>query len=47
MEFARHEEQHGRSFQMKTFLDRMNAIGNIPVSLGLWELTGRPPGRFP
>ncbi|HSR61468.1 MAG TPA: hypothetical protein VLL47_11975 [Robiginitalea sp.] len=47
MEFARHEEQHGRSFQMKTFLDRMNAIGNIPVSLGLWELTGRPPNRFP
>lgn len=43
MEFARQAEQNGDSFQMKTFLDRMNAIGNIPVSLGLWELTGHPP----
>jgi hypothetical protein len=24
-------------------MDRLNAIGNIPVSLGQWELTGIPP----
>ncbi len=43
MEFAHQQEQSGGSFQMKTFMDRMNAMGNIPVTLGMWELTGRQP----
>jgi len=25
---------------LKSYFDGMNAIGNIPVSLGQWELTG-------
>ena len=47
MEYARLAEQNGEPFQMKDFLDRMNAIGDIPVSLGMWELTGKAPGRNP
>ena len=42
-DFARITENNGQPFQIKTFLDRMNAIGNIPVSLGHWELTGIDP----
>ena len=42
-DFARITENKGQQFQIKTFLDRMNAIGNIPVSLGHWELTGIDP----
>ncbi len=47
MEAARQGEQDGEPFEMKDFLDRMNAIGNIPVSLGMWELTGHAPGKTP
>ena len=42
-DFARITENKGQQFQIKRFLDRMNAIGNIPVSLGHWELTGIDP----
>lgn len=27
-------------FEVKDFFDRLNAIGNIPMSLGHWEMTG-------
>ena len=47
MEYARVKERAGQPFELKDFLDRMNAIGNIPVSLGIWELTGQAPGRTP
>ena len=47
MEYARLMERAGEPFELKDFLDRMNAIGNIPVSLGMWELTGQAPGRTP
>ncbi len=39
-EFARQNELQGRTHSTKEFLDRMNEIGCIPVSLGHWELTG-------
>ena len=42
-DFARVSENNGKPFSLKTFLDGMNAIGNIPVSLGHWELTGTDP----
>jgi hypothetical protein len=40
MDFARIQELEGTPFRMKEFFDRLNAIGNIPISLGRWQMTG-------
>jgi hypothetical protein len=40
-EFARIRELKGEDFEIKSFLDSLNAMGNIPISLGHWELTGQ------
>ncbi len=42
MEYSRLRESQGEPFEIKDFLDRLNAIGNIPISLGQWELTDIP-----
>jgi len=39
-EFGRMKESQNEPFQMKDFFDELNAIGNIPISLGHWEMTG-------
>ncbi len=39
-EFARMKETKNEAFQLKDFFDQLNAIGNIPISLGLWQMTG-------
>ncbi|MGB5822216.1 MAG: hypothetical protein WBG90_22225 [Saonia sp.] len=39
-DFARIKEVKGEPFQMKDFFDQLNAIGNIPISLGHWQMTG-------
>jgi hypothetical protein len=39
-EFARIKESYNEPFQLKEFFDTLNNIGNIPISLGRWELTG-------
>lgn len=39
-EFARMQELKKIPFQMKDFFDQLNAIGNIPISLGCWQMTG-------
>ena len=39
-DYARLQEAQGIPFQLKTFFDQVNAIGNIPIALGHWELTG-------
>ncbi len=39
-EYARMKEENGETFQIKDFFDGLNKIGNIPISLGHWELTG-------
>ncbi|MDX1408513.1 MAG: hypothetical protein R3330_10280, partial [Saprospiraceae bacterium] len=39
-EYARMKELHKESFHLKDFFDQLNAIGNIPISLGQWEMTG-------
>ncbi len=39
-EFAKMKESNNEEFQIKTFLDQLNSIGNIPISLGSWEMTG-------
>jgi len=39
-DYAKQVEQRGEDFQLKDFLDRLNAIDSIPISLGRWEMTG-------
>ena len=39
-EYARIKELKGEEFTLKKFFDGLNSIGNIPISLGEWELTG-------
>ena len=39
-ELARVQELAGVPFSLKYYFDRLNEIGNIPISLGHWELTG-------
>ena len=41
MEYARLHELEVTLFKLKSFLDNLNAMGNIPISLGLWELSGK------
>jgi hypothetical protein len=40
MDYARLMEAKGVPFQMKDFFDQFNAIGNIPMTLVHWEMTG-------
>lgn len=39
-DFARTQELKTKPFVMKDFFDQLNTIGNIPISLGHWEMTG-------
>ena len=39
-EYARIKELKKEAFSIKDFLDQMNAIDCIPVSLGKWQMTG-------
>ncbi|MEM9829751.1 MAG: hypothetical protein AAF944_03895 [Bacteroidota bacterium] len=39
-DYGRTQESSEEPFQIKNFFDQLNAIGNIPMSLGHWQLTG-------
>lgn len=39
MEFAKMKEGKNEPFHLKDYFDQLNAIGNIPIALGLWEMT--------
>lgn len=39
-DYARIQEAKGVDFQLTNFFDLLNAIGNIPISLGHWQMTG-------
>lgn len=39
-DYARIQEAKEKSFNLKDFFDQLNTIGNIPISLGHWEMTG-------
>ncbi len=39
-DYARKQEGKGKPFLMRDFLDHLNSMGNIPISLGHWEMTG-------
>lgn len=41
-DFALLKESKARQFSPLEFFDRLNAMGNIPIALGHWELTGKP-----
>ena len=43
-DYAQRREAQGEDFRMKEFFDELNAIGNIPISLGRWEMTGKKAG---
>jgi hypothetical protein len=38
--FALQKEKRGEPFKLKEFFDELNAIGNIPISLASWQMTG-------
>ena len=39
-DYAKMKESKKEPFYMKDFFDQLNAIGNIPISMGHWEMTG-------
>ncbi len=38
--YARNTELNNEAFVTKDFFDTLNSIGNIPISLGHWQMTG-------
>jgi len=38
MEYGRKSEIEQNEFKLKDFLDHLNAMGNIPISMGDWEM---------
>ena len=34
------KESGSETFRLKDFFDELNAIGNIPISLSYWQMTG-------
>ena len=38
--YARQKELQGKPFKLRDFFDELSAIGNIPISLGSWQMTG-------
>ena len=39
-DYARLREAKGEAFELKEFFDRLSAMGNIPIALERWEMTG-------
>jgi len=39
-DYARVQESQNKPFILKDFFDTLNSIGNIPVSLTHWQMTG-------
>lgn len=42
-DYARMMEDTERGFRLQDFLDELNSMGNIPIALQRWELTGERP----
>lgn len=40
-DYAKMKESKKEPFLMKDFFDQLNAIGNIPISMGHWQMTGQ------
>ncbi len=41
MDFAKMKEMKNEAFKVIDFFDQLNAAGNIPISLGHWQMTGK------
>ncbi len=41
MDFAKMKEMKNQPFKLADFFNQLNAIGNIPISLGHWQMTGK------
>ncbi|HMP99362.1 MAG TPA: hypothetical protein PKC24_06240, partial [Cyclobacteriaceae bacterium] len=41
-DYAKMKESKAEAFELKDFFDQLNAIGNIPIALGHWQMTGEP-----
>jgi hypothetical protein len=39
-DYARIQEEKEAPFELRRFFDQINSMGNIPISLGHWEMTG-------
>jgi len=39
-DYARIQELEGKEFKTQDFFDTLNSIGNIPIALGHWQMTG-------
>ncbi|MEO9803899.1 MAG: hypothetical protein ABJF04_11650 [Reichenbachiella sp.] len=39
-DFAKMKESDANPFKVKDFFDQLNSIGNIPIALGHWQMTG-------
>jgi hypothetical protein len=39
-DYAKMKEAKNEAFKLKEFFDTLNSIGNIPISLGHWQMTG-------
>jgi len=39
-DYAKMQELKGKPFVLKDFFDALNSIGNIPISLANWQITG-------
>jgi hypothetical protein len=39
-EYARLKEEKGEEFMLKNFFDELNSIGNIPIAIGRYQMTG-------
>ncbi len=40
-DFAKMKESNNQTFALKDFFDQLNAVGNIPISLVHWQMTGK------
>ncbi|MBL4661700.1 MAG: hypothetical protein JKY19_15175 [Alcanivoracaceae bacterium] len=38
--YSQQKEKQGKEFRLKDFFDELNAIGNIPIALSRWQMTG-------
>ena len=42
-EYAEMKERDEKSFVMKDFMREFNKVGNIPIELLRWDMTGKKP----
>lgn len=40
-EYGKVREEQDEKFSLKAFFDELNSIGNIPIALGRWQMTGQ------